>query len=123
MENNKVAVSNFEQASKIYADRLMNPSNNTHLLQKEAKPDTVEINGQVKTAEQPLSKKKKFAIAAATAAATAAVFAFASNLKKGRIVARNVAPKFNHEPIMKDFPTIKQLDQTISETIKDVELG
>ncbi len=122
MENNKVAVSNFEQASKIYADRLMNPSNNTHLLQQEAKPDTVEINGQVKTAEQPLSKKKKFAIAAATAAATAAVFAFASNLKKGRIVAPNVAPKFNHEPFLKDFPNIKQLDKTISETIKDVKL-
>lgn len=122
MENNKVTVSTFEQASKIYADRLMNPSNNTHLLQQEAKPDTVEINGQVKTAEQPLSKKKKFAIAAATAAATAAVFAFASNLKKGRIVAPNVAPKFNHEPFLKDFPNIKQLDKTISETIKDVKL-
>lgn len=118
MENNKVAVSTFEQASKIYEDRLMNPSNNTHLLQQEAKPDTVEINGQVKTAEQPLSKKKKFAIAAATAAAAAAAIAFASNLKKGRIVT----PKFNHEPILKDFPNIKQLDKTISETIKDVKL-
>ena len=118
MENNKVAVSTFEQTSKIYEDRLMNPSNNTHLLQQEAKPDTVEINGQVKTAEQPLSKKKKFAIAAATAAAAAAAIAFASNLKKGRIVA----PKFNHEPILKDFPNIKQLDKTISETIKDVKL-
>lgn len=116
MENNKVAVSNFEQASKIYADRLMNPSNNTHLLQQEAKPDTVEINGQVKTAEQPLSKKKKLAIAAAAAAAAA--IAFASNLKKGRIVT----PKFNHEPFLKDFPNVKQLDKTISETIKDVKL-
>lgn len=116
MENNKVAVSNFEQVSKIYVDRLMNPSNNTHLLQQEAKPDTVEINGQVKTAEQPLSKKKKLAIAAAAAAAAA--IAFASNLKKGRIVT----PKFNHEPFLKDFPNIKQLDKTISETIKDVKL-
>ena len=76
MENNKVTVSTFEQASKIYADRLMNPSNNTHLLQQEAKPDTVEINGQVKTAEQPLGKKKKFAIAAARAAAPAGANGF-----------------------------------------------
>lgn len=58
MENNKVAMSNFEQAAKIYANRPMNASNNTYFLQQEAKPDTVEINGQVKTAEQPLSKKK-----------------------------------------------------------------
>ena len=85
-------------------------------MQQEAKPDTVEINGQVKTAEQPLSKKKKLAIAAAAAAAAA--IAFASNLKKGRIVT----PKFNHEPFLKDFPNIKQLDKTISETIKDVKL-
>ena len=116
MENNKVAMSNFEQAAKIYANRLMNASNNTYFLQQEAKPDTVEINGQVKTAEQPLSKKKKLAIAAAAAAAAA--IAFASNLKKGRIVT----PKFNHEPFLKDFPNVKQLDKTISETIKDVKL-
>ena len=116
MENNKVAMSNFEQAAKIYANRIMNASNNTYFLQQEAKPDTVEINGQVKTAEQPLSKKKKLAIAAAAAAAAA--IAFASNLKKGRIVT----PKFNHEPFLKDFPNVKQLDKTISETIKDVKL-
>lgn len=129
MAESNLSIGNFKPNVKpLDNEKQDNKTNATNLLKQEAQPDTVEINGDVKTLEETTVKKKKkkkkfkletpqiIAIAgvATTLAVTGAVALKA--IKRG-----GLAP-FSHDPLMPKMPTLKELDAYIIEKTKNVTL-
>ena len=128
MTDSNLSIGNFNPNIKpLENEKQKNETNATNLLKQDVQPDTVEINGDVKTLDNPDKKKKKkfklekpqlVAVAGAVVALTAMGALTFKAIKKGHIGT----PKFSHEPFMPQMPTLKELDANIADKVKNVQL-
>lgn len=125
---NKIFLPNFGQKLTVLNSQPDKDTGNTNLLKQQAAPDTVEIAGEVKTAQtaenkkKKMSKKKKALIAAGVIGTAAVIAAGMSSLKRGKLPFGRSKIPFSHEPLIQNFPTAADLDKAVAETIKDVKL-
>lgn len=126
MESGKVSLNDLNVKSPNLSKKKIEFTAAVDTTQKE---DTVEINGEVKTAEKKkkkLSTDKKVLIGLGGFTALAGVFTAAMSLKHGKFKGSRLFPRkpvpFSHEPILKKIPTEQEIDAGILERIKDVKL-
>ena len=112
-------------------DKQSEKGNATSFLKQDAQPDTVEINGDVKTLDKADKKKKKnfkletpqiIAATGAVIALTGIGLGVAKAIKRGKIHFGGIRKPFSHEPLMPQMPTLKELDAHIADKVKGVTL-
>lgn len=130
MTESNLSIGNFNPNVKpLDNEKKEDKTNATNLLKQDAQPDTVEINGDVKTLDEPKKKKKKFKlempqIIAATAATITLAgigIGLAKEIKRGKF--RIGRPPFSHEPLMPKMPTLSELDAHIAKRVDGVTLN
>lgn len=112
-------------------DKQSEKGNATSFLKQDAQPDTVELNGDVKTLDKADKKKKKnfkletpqiLAATGAVIALTGIGLGVAKAIKRGKIHFGGIRKPFSHEPLMPQMPTLKELDAHIADKVKGVTL-
>lgn len=129
MAESNLSIGNFNpNVRPLDNEKKEDKTNATNLLKQDAQPDTVEINGDVKTLDEPKKKKKAFklekpqilaAAGVVTALAATGIIAY-KGLKRGHLGFRE---PFSHEPFMPQMPTLKELDAHIADKVKNVQLS
>ncbi len=131
MTGSNLSIGNFNPNIKpLVNEKQKDETNATNLLKQDAQPDTVELNGDVKTLDNP-DKKKKFKLETSQIiTATGAVIALtgiglgvAKAIKRGKIHFEGIRKPFSHEPLMPQMPTLKELDAHIANKTKNIPLS
>lgn len=130
MTDSNLSIGNFNPNIKpLDNEKKDDKTNTTNLLKQDVQPDTVEINGDVKTLDNPdKKKKKKFKletpqILAAAGVATALITTGIATLRAVKKGGRFRMVPFSHEPLMPQMPTLKELDAHIADKVKNVQLS
>ena len=129
MTDSNLSIGNFNPNIKpLENEKQNNETNATNLLKQDVQPDTVEINGDVKTLDNPdKKKKKKFKletpqILAAAGVATALITTGIATLRAVKKGGRVRMVPFSHKPFMPQMPTLKELDAHIANKTKNIPL-
>lgn len=133
MTDSNLSIGNFNPNIKpLENEKQNNETNATNLLKQDVQPDTVEINGDVKTLDNPDKKKKKkfkletpqiIAATGAVIALTGIGLGVAKAIKRGKIHFGGIRKPFSHEPLMPQMPTLKELDAHIANITKNIPLS
>lgn len=130
MTDSNLSIWNFNPNIKpLENEKQKDETNATNLLKQDVKPDTVEINGDVKTLDNPdKKKKKKFKletpqILAAAGVATALITTGIATLRAVKKGGRFRMVPFSHKPLMPQMPTLKELDAHIANITKNIPLS
>lgn len=129
MTDSNLSIGNWNPNIKpLENEKQKDETNATNLLKQDVQPDTVEINGDVKTLDNPdKKKKKKFKLEtpqllAAAGVATALIATGIATLRAVKKGGRFRTVPFSHKPLMPQMPTLKELDAHISNKVKGVTL-
>ena len=130
MTDSNLSIGNFNPNIKpLENEKQNNETNATNLLKQDVQLDTVEINGDVKTLDNPdKKKKKKFKletpqILAAAGVATALITTGIATLRAVKKGGRFRMVPFSHKPLMPQMPTLKELDAHIANITKNMPLS
>lgn len=130
MTDSNLSIGNWNPNIKpLENEKQNNETNATNLLKQDVQPDTVEINGDVKTLDNPdKKKKKKFKletpqILAAAGVATALITTGIATLRAVKKGGRFRMVPFSHKPLMPQMPTLKELDAHIANITKNIPLS
>lgn len=129
MTDSNLSIGNWNPNIKpLENEKQNNETNATNLLKQDVQPDTVEINGDVKTLDKPDNKKKKKfkletpQLLAAAGVATALIATGIATLRAVKKGGRFRTVPFSHKPLMPQMPTLKELDAHIANKVKGVTL-
>ena len=129
MTESNLSIGNFNPNIRpLENEKQKDETNATNLLKQDVQPDTVEINGDVKTLDNPdKKKKKKFKletpqILAAAGVATALITTGIATLRAVKKGGRVRMVPFSHKPFMPQMPTLKELDAHIANKTKNIPL-
>lgn len=130
MTDSNLSIGNWNPNIKpLENEKQKDETNATNLLKQDVQPDTVEINGDVKTLDNPDNKKKKKfkletpQILAAAGVATALIATGIATLRAVKKGGRFRMVPFSHKPLMPQMPTLKELDAHIADTVKNIPLS